>query len=499
MSFPLGRPALGGGGRRRAAPARRRRSAPRKRASPRGGGGGGRARQYYDKDVLLQEFNHTGVFDMNASEVDKCVKDVVIPLVSRNMKALFNETTGSSQHRTLSHILSKNGLEIPSLAEAKRSLQATVEQCAQLQQHWVRGQYSTITSAQAAVGGFSVHSTFAAVAVVLDNYSKLETQDCKMVVSALLMCTLLNHAQLEAHEVSRWRSQLALDGGGAHTVIAHSQLGKKRDRLREHQKQLQHELGKVRGMHQQMISRLASGGRGKAAGGAEPGPDPVAVSRNLLVLEAVRRTKQSRADQLAAIQDQLQAAIASGGKPAPPSAAAARAESESEPEAAAEAPAPPAAEESEAAGGGGEASGTIASSVLAAEAEESNTVLDNENVRLFWGGGAARDEMTDRVLMIKDAGGEGVNMYAYIDQENMKVNFMLEELAKLRSQDVEEKTQKRIKYVLKNGHDIGKWVQADVNDSNRADLQKFMVQMAKSTDDELAAEVAKVIPAGGVG
>ena len=136
---------------------------------------------------------------------------------------------------------------------------------------------------------------------------------------------------------------------------------------------------------------------------------------------------------------------------------------------------------------------SISSSVLKEGGNED--ILEKENVRLFWGGGVARSEMRDGVEIISNAAGEGVHVYAYVDtNDTMKVNFTLDELSRLTSKEVDAKTKNRIKYVLKHGDAIGKWIQTQVTEKNRSELHKFMVELAKGTDEEFAGEIAAVIP-----
>ncbi len=512
-SLPMAAPALGGGGRkprRKASPQRRRRQ-----ASPRGGGG---HRRYYDKDVLLQEFNHTGVFELKESEGEHCVKDVVIPLVSKNVKAMFQSDTGTGQ-RTLSQVLGANGITVPSLDSARQMLQRTAEQCRSVRDQWGQGHYSTIASAKNVVG-FDVQRTFASIAVILDSFSSLGLEDCQQVTTALLMCSLLNHAEIESQDVKRWQHS-SLDGGGFNNIISHSQMRKKHEKLREYQKQLSHEITKVQGLHQQMVSKLSGGA--SVNSGKEPA-DPVTLARNMLIMESVRRTKQTRLDLLAGAESQLSdlvrksdselhakpeapsaatksaatpaaasvpaasqsVPVSSSGSPAlsaaAPAAAAAPAKAAAAPAAApAEAPAAPAAAPAS----------SISSSIL--QDESSDNIMENEKTKLFWGGGAPKEKMKDKVVVMKDAAGTGAHLYAFLDQQQMRVNFMLEELGHLDTHQVQDHHRKRIKYVDKEGTTLGQWIQQPVNDQNKGELQKYILHLAQETDSEMANTMNSVM------
>lgn len=119
--------------------------------------------------------------------------------------------------------------------------------------------------------------------------------------------------------------------------------------------------------------------------------------------------------------------------------------------------------------------------------------MENEKTKLFWGGGAPKEKMKDKVVVMKDAAGTGAHLYAFLDQQQMRVNFMLEELGHLDTHQVQDHHRKRIKYVDKEGTTLGQWIQQPVNDQNKGELQKYILHLAQETDSEMANTMNSVM------
>ena len=112
--------------------------------------------------------------------------------------------------------------------------------------------------------------------------------------------------------------------------------------------------------------------------------------------------------------------------------------------------------------------------------------MENEKTKLFWGGGVPKEQMKDKVVVMQDAAGKGAHLYAFLTQQAMQVNFMLEELGHLNTRTVEDRHRKRIKYVSQEGQQMGRWIQEPVTDKNKAELQKYILQLAQNTDEDMA-------------
>ena len=120
-------------------------------------------------------------------------------------------------------------------------------------------------------------------------------------------------------------------------------------------------------------------------------------------------------------------------------------------------------------------------------------MMENEKTKLFWGGGAPKESMKDKVVVMKDAAGKGAHLYAFLEQQQMRVNFMLEELGHLDTRQVQDHHRKRIKYVEKDGATMGEWIQKPVSEQNKSELQKYILQLAQETDNEMANAMNSVM------
>lgn len=459
---------LQGGGKRRNKNNKKKQASPKVRgkgtraSAPSGGGKQVKKKtvhHQYDHDLLLQEFNHTGKFDLQEEEIDSCTKDVIIPLVLSNVRILFAREQG--QHK-VSTIVAKNGTPVPDLPIARAQLTELAEECRKIDTMWMRGQYHTIqTSPDMARNTTTV---FAAVATLLDHFQKLSLPDAKLTMTGLLFCTLRNHEQLRAHDLRKWRQHL--DGGG-NSVIQSAQMQRNMGRNQFSQRQLEREIGRVRQMNQQLLTEDAAS-------------DPIKLSRSLLVLQAVHRLKRERLTELRTIDKKTQAMLQSGEIPT------------SVVELNDTADAATTTRGNQRQGKPASVDGTLATQILQAqETPEADTTFDEDRTIqkqtdiMYWGGGVSRKDMIDPVEVLPDIAGPGVPLYAYVNSSgNMCTNVALEDLNKLPQREMAAPMKKRVQYLHHNAEKIGKMLQQG---GTSQETRALALEASRSSDSELAS------------
>lgn len=463
----------GGGRRRNARPTRRAASSakgPRTRHKLQGAG---RAADLVDRDVMVQQFNHSGTVEHVALSADEMTASVIAPLVKQVLHAHFPHAAG---HK-LVDVVKQRGYKVPgALDDAKRTLQQFAQSAASIRQNWDQGVYTTVeTMVSTAHSPAMVMELFACVAMVMDSYSQLSLEDAQLVLPALFTCICVLQPAIQEKTLAAWKAQ-------PYSATHLAQI----DELRQ---QVQH-------VEASQGTAMAGGGSSSSASSAA-----VDVSRRLLALNVAMHSKRQLLRQYeelvgGAAPTTAAGAAGSAGSAPPASLASSilggtaadapmhrqvhddgkRSHVDDAPAAmAAAAPAP--ARRKAAARAAAPAKAVPAATPTFSEHKK----LQQKVQQLKMSGGTPKSGMKQPTIVSRDLGGEGIHLYAYLTGGKLHVDFMLEELTKGGADTAQMK--KRLAYLSTHRDKLSDAVSGSMDVAARRALA---IEIGQHTDDTMA-------------